>query len=81
MTTILLFLGSFVVVFSIGLQTLMVTRFRYAGAFITSLVISIAQLALFKLGPAAAGIEIVGMVMGGPLGIVSAMFIYRCTRK
>lgn len=76
MNTLLLFASSFVVVFSIGLQTLMVTRFRYGGAFITSLVISIAQMALFKLGPAATGIEIAGMVFGGPIGIVSAMFVF-----
>lgn len=55
-----------------GLQALMLARFRYGGTFAISLVISIAQMGLFKLGLATTGIEITGMIFRGPISTISA---------
>jgi hypothetical protein len=76
MNSILLFVSTFVLVFSLGLQSLMVNRGHFAGAFLNSLLISGAQLLLLKLGPDAAGAEIAGYIFGGPFGIVAAMYVF-----
>ena len=77
MHTFLLFISTYVLVFALGMQSLMVNRGHFVGAFINSLVISASQLLLLKLGPDAAGAEIAGYMLGGPLGIVSAMYAYQ----
>lgn len=77
MTAVLLFSSTYILVFSLGMQSLMVNRGHFIGAFFNSLVISVAQLVLLKLGPSAAGSEIAGYILGGPFGIVSAMYAYR----
>lgn len=76
MNAFTLFASTFILVFALGLQSLMVNRGHYLGAFINSLLISAAQLLLLKLGPDAAGLEIAGYIFGGPLGIVSAMYVF-----
>lgn len=76
MNTITLFGSTFILVFALGLQSLMVNRGHFIGAFLNSLLISIAQLLLLKLGPGATGMEIAGYILGGPFGIVSAMHVF-----
>jgi hypothetical protein len=76
MNALTLFVSTFILVFALGLQSLMVNRDHYIGAFLNSLVISAAQLLLLKLGPEATGAEIAGYLFGGPFGIVSAMYVF-----
>jgi len=77
MAALILFGGTFVLVFALGMQSLMVNRGHYVGAFVNSLVISAAQLVVLKVGPDAGGGEVAGYMLGGPLGIVCAMYVFR----
>ena len=77
MTLIALFGSTFVVVFALGAQSLLVNNGRYGAAFCNSILIGICNLVLFKLAPQAAAGEIVAFLLGGPLGIVSAMWVFR----
>ena len=77
MAALILFVGTFVLVFALGMQSLMVNRGHYVGAFVNSLVISAAQLVVLKIGPDAGCGEIVGYMLGGPLGILCAMHVFR----
>ncbi|MGB6056354.1 MAG: hypothetical protein WBG17_14070 [Burkholderiaceae bacterium] len=81
MSALALFASTFVLVFALGLQSLMVNRGHYVGAFVNSLLISAAQLLLLKLGPDAAGAEVAGYIFGGPFGIVCAMYAFRRWNK
>lgn len=73
----LLLASTFVLVFSLGLQSQLVNNGHFAGAFVNSLLIGISNLVLFKLAPSASGIEIAGYLLGGPFGIVFSMVVYR----
>lgn len=77
MTALTLFGSTFAVVFCLGAQSLFVNNGRYLAAFGNSLAIGAAHLALYKLTPDAAGVEIVAYLLGGPIGIVSAMYVFR----
>ncbi len=74
MTAIALFAATFAVVFALGIQQLNVTADLYVAAFITSALISSANLVLFKLlpGPTTA-LDFLGYTMGGCFGIVASM--------
>ena len=73
MTTLALFASTFILVFALGLQSLNVNRGHYRAAFFTSFAIGAANLILFKLAPDATGIDIAAFLLGGPIGIISAM--------
>lgn len=73
MTAITLFASSFALVFALGIQQLNVQGNHYLAAFITSIAIGLAQLALYKLAPDASGTEIASYLAGGPLAIICAM--------
>lgn len=77
MTALTLFASTFVLVFTLGLQSQLVNRGHVVAAFINSGLIGSANLLLFKLAPDAAGIEIVGFLTGGPFGIITSMYAYR----
>jgi hypothetical protein len=77
MTAALLFLSTYAVVFALGAQSLFVNRGRYLAAFGNSFAIGTAHLALYKLAPDSAGVEVAAYLCGGPLGIVSAMYLFR----
>jgi hypothetical protein len=70
-TSLLLFASTFAVVFCLGAQSLFVNNGRYV------LAIGAAHLALYKLAPSSAGIEVIAYLFGGPFGIISAMFLFR----
>ena len=72
-----LFASTFIVVFALGAQSLLVNNGRYVAAFANSFLIGACNLALFKLAPQATAVEIVAFLCGGPLGIVSAMWVFR----
>ena len=77
MTLTALFGSTIVVVFALGAQSLLVNNGRYAAAFANSIIIGICNLVLFKLAPQATAGEMVAFLSGGPLGIVSAMWVFR----
>lgn len=74
MTALYLFAATFVLVFMLGVQQLNVTADQYAAAFISSAIISSANLVLFKLlpGPTSAA-DFAGYTLGGCFGIVASM--------
>lgn len=77
MTPLYLLISTFVLVFTLGLQSQLVNRGHFIAAFCNSALIGVANLMLFKLAPGAAGWEIVGFLSGGPLGIVVSMWFYK----
>lgn len=77
MTAVLLFASTFAVVFCLGAQSLFVNTGRYLAAFCNSLAIGAAHLALYKLAPDASGAQVAAYLLGGPMGIVSAMYLFR----
>lgn len=72
-----LFASTFVVVFALGAQSLIVNNGRYAAAFCNSFLIGGCNLVLFKVAPSASGVELAAFLLGGPFGIVSAMWVFR----
>lgn len=76
MTALLLLLSTFGLVFCLGLQSQLVNNGHFRSAFINSLAIGSANLALYKLAPSASGIEIAAFLLGGPFGIVASMLFY-----
>lgn len=69
----LLFLSTYIAVFALGFQSLNVNNGHEKTAFLTSIVISGMNLAILKYTPDATMIEMIGYMLGGPLGIVSSM--------
>lgn len=76
MTALALFLSTFILVLALGLQSQFVNNGHPAMAFANSLVIGASNLMLFKLAPDASGLEIAAYLLGGPLGIVTSMFLF-----
>lgn len=75
---LIVFASAFVTVFALGFQSLNVNGGHYVAAFLTSAVIGVANLFLFKLLPSAnSPSEIAAYLIGGPLAIVSAMWVHR----
>ncbi|NVM87600.1 hypothetical protein FHT32_001239 [Variovorax sp. SG517] len=80
MSALWLFVGTFGLVFALGLQSQLVNNGHFVAAFLNSGAIGVCNLVLFKLAPDATGIEIAAYLAGGPLGIVASMWVYRRTR-
>jgi hypothetical protein len=77
MTAFLLFAANFALVFTLGLQQLNVNADRRGLAFMTSLLISGANLVLFKVLPGPIDLnEIAGYALGGAIGIVASMWAH-----
>ena len=76
MNAVYLFLSTFCVVFTLGLQSQLVNNGFWKGAMLNSFLIGASNLVLFKLAPSADGLEIVGYLSGGPLGIVASMAVF-----
>lgn len=77
MTLVALFASTFVVVFALGAQSLLVNNGHYKSAFANSFVIGACNMVLLKLGPQAVPLEVAAYLLGGPLGIVAAMWVFR----
>ena len=77
MSAVYLLASTFVVVFALGLQSQLVNNGHYLGAAFNSLAIAGCNLVLYKLAPSAEGLDVVAYFVGGPLGIVAAMLVYR----
>lgn len=77
MTAALLFAASFAVVFLLGLQQLNVERGHRLAAFITSPLLALAYLCLFKLLPfSTSAVQIAAHLLGGAIGIVTSMWMH-----
>lgn len=76
MTALVLFLSTFVLVFALGLQSLNVNGRHYVWAFFTSFAIGGSNMVLLKLGPDANWLEVAAFLSGGPLGIVTSMWVH-----
>lgn len=83
MNELILFTSCFVSVFALGFQSLNVNGGHYLAAFLTSFLIGIGHLALYRFMPDAGISEIAAYLLGGPFGIVSSMWAHRrlITRK
>lgn len=76
-----LFGSTFLLVMLLGMQSLNTNRGHYQAAFITSFGIGTANLVLFKMVPDAGVSEIIAYLLGGPFGIITAMWLHpRITR-
>lgn len=70
-------LATFASVFLLGFQSRTVNSGHYMLAFINSVLIGLANLTLFKLVPAVqTGSEFVAYILGGPLGIMCAIYVH-----
>jgi hypothetical protein len=76
MTHATLFLSAFATVFLLGIQQQNVHGRHYLAAVVTSVGIGTAQIFLWRLVPEASASEIVATLAGGPVGIVSAMWLH-----
>jgi hypothetical protein len=81
MNEVYLFCSTFVLVFSLGLQSLNVNGGYYVRAFFTSFVIGCANLVLYKLAPDATRTEVIAFLAGGPFGIVCSIFTHQWIQK
>jgi hypothetical protein len=81
MTALTLLVSTFLLVFFLGLQSLIVNAGHRTLAFLNSFAIGSANLALFKLAPDASGIEIAAYLCGGPFGIIVAMGVFSAWKK
>lgn len=76
-TELMLFGSTFIVVYALGAQSLLVNNGKYLGAFLNSFAISSCNLVLFKIAPSATLSEMIAFVLGGPFGIIAAMYTFR----
>lgn len=75
MNALLLFLGSFFIVFALGFQQHNVHYRRYQAAFVNGIFIGAMNLLVLRLGPSASPAEMAVFLMGGPLGSVAAIWL------
>lgn len=75
MNALLLFLGSFFVVFALGFQQHNVHYRRYQAAFVNGIFIGIMNLLVLRLAPSASPVEMATFLIGGPLGSVAAIWL------
>lgn len=80
MSAAALFLSTYVLVLALGLQSQFVNNGHPLLAFANSLLIGTSNLVLFKLAPDASGYEIAAYLLGGPLGIVTSMLVFKHIR-
>jgi len=73
MTTMLIFISTFVLVFALGFQSLNVNNGHYKAAFLTSFAIGVANLVLFKTVPQADLMDISAYLIAGPFAITASM--------
>jgi ABC-type antimicrobial peptide transport system permease subunit len=74
MTEITLFFSTALLIFSLGIQQLNVQGNHYLLAAVTSLFIGSAQIFLWRTMPSASASEITAVLLGGPVGILAAMW-------
>jgi hypothetical protein len=73
---LLVFLGTWLSVFTLGLQSLNVNQGHYFAAAVTSLGIGAGHVLLYKYMPTADWLELGGYFAGGVTGITASMWIH-----
>jgi len=81
MTELMIFASTYATVLFLGLQSLNVNGGHYWSAFLTSFAIGAGNLFILKLVPDANPTEMAAYLSGGPLGIVSSMYLHKRTVK
>ena len=76
MTELALFVSAFGTVFSLGFQQQNVLGRHFVAAGITSFVIGACQIYLWRTLPDSTASEIVATLLGGPVGIIAAMWTH-----
>jgi hypothetical protein len=76
MTELALFGSAFVTVFSLGFQQQNVIHRHFVAAAMTSFAIGASQIYLWRTLPGSGASEIVATLLGGPVGIVAAMWAH-----
>lgn len=79
MTELAIFASTFITVLALGLQSLNVNGGHHAAAFFTSFAIGAGNLFILKLVPSANTTEMAAYLIGGPLGIITSMWLHRRT--
>lgn len=79
MTHLILFFSAFLSVFALGFQSLNVNGGHYLAAGLTSFVIGVGHIALYRLVPEADMSELLAYLLGGPIGITSSMWVHKRT--
>lgn len=75
MNALLLFAGSFFIVFALGFQQHNIHYRRYQAAFVSGIFIGVMNLLVLRLGPSASAPEMLAFLVGGPLGSVAAIWL------
>jgi hypothetical protein len=81
MSELALFASTFALVFALGLQSLNVNGGHYKSAFMTSFLIGGSNLVVLRIAPHATLYEMAAYLGGGPLGIVSSMWLHERIHK
>lgn len=76
MTELALFASAFGTVFSLGFQQQNVIHRHFVSAALTSFVIGACQIFLWRTLPDANSQQIIATMLGGPVGIVAAMWAH-----
>jgi hypothetical protein len=76
MTHLALFASAFFTVFLLGIQQMNVHGRHYLAAIVTSFGIGAAQIFLWRLVPDADAGQIAATLCGGPVGIITAMWLH-----
>lgn len=76
MTELTLFGSAFLTVFALGFQQQNVIHRHFKAAAMTSFVIGASQIYLWRTLPTADGLQVVATLMGGPVGILAAMYLH-----
>jgi hypothetical protein len=77
MNATILLASTFILVFALGLQSQLVNNGHYIGAFVNSVLISVSNLGALQIVGAHTGVEYAAYILGGPVGIVCSMVMYR----
>jgi hypothetical protein len=77
MSELLLFISAFGTVFAIGFQSLNVNNGHHKMAFLTSYLIGVSHLVIYRVMPDPSLTEIVAYLNGGPFGIVASMYVHQ----
>ena len=74
MDGMLLFIGSFFLVFALGFQQNNVQNSRYKSAFVNGIFIGVMNLLVLRIGPTASAVEMIAFLIGGALGSAAAIW-------
>ena len=75
MNGMLLFFGSFFLVFALGFQQSNVQHSRYQAALVNGLFIGVMNLLVLRIGPSASTMEMIAFLIGGSLGSAAAIWL------